>query len=302
MSSRFTVQVDADQFDRLARPTRPLPGVAELVWNALDAEAEVVTVSIARTELDAVDYVVVTDDGHGMSNEDAIRDFKKLGGSWKKFGTGGRRLSKNGKRSLHGSQGEGRFRAFALGRKAEWTTIAEVASGMLERTVITGSMDSSEFVVSDPEPLATGTPGTTVKLTQPREHVSRLLAAQAPIWLITRFAVYLVNYPQIAVTYDGATLDPDSILDRRTDIPLDEGLGGNHGPPHLRLLEWKPEVTTIRPSLVLCDENGVALHELEDVDTTGGIRFTAYITWAGFAVHANDLLLPILATPSSARS
>ncbi len=74
MTARFTIQVDADQFDRLARPTQPLPrGVAELVWNSLDTEAEVVTVSIARTELDAVDYVVVADDGHGMTHEDAIR-------------------------------------------------------------------------------------------------------------------------------------------------------------------------------------------------------------------------------------
>lgn len=291
MSARFTVQVDADQFDRLARPTQPLPGVAELVWNSLDAEAETVTVSIARTELDAVDYVVVTDDGHGMTNEDAIRDFKKLGGSWKKVGTGGRRLSMNGKRSLHGSQGEGRFRAFALGRTAEWATMAEGASGALERTVITGSMDSSEFVVSDAEELATGTPGTVVKLTQPRDHVSRLLAAQASTWLITRFAVYLVKYPQVAVTYDGTRLDPDSILDRRTDIPLDDALGGEHGPPQLRVLEWKPEVTLIRSSLVLCDENGVALHEIEDIDSAGGIRFTAYVTWAGFSVHASDLLL-----------
>lgn len=103
VSFRFTVKVDADQFDRLARPTQPLPGVAELVWNALDAEADVVTVSIGRTDLDAVDNVVVTDDGHGMTNDEAIRDFEKLGGSWKKVGTGGRRLSKTGKRSLHGS-------------------------------------------------------------------------------------------------------------------------------------------------------------------------------------------------------
>jgi hypothetical protein len=31
---RFVVNVDADQFDRLARPTRPLAGAAELIWNA----------------------------------------------------------------------------------------------------------------------------------------------------------------------------------------------------------------------------------------------------------------------------
>jgi len=43
VSERFVVQVDVDQFDRLARPTQPLAGIAELLWNALDAEAEQVT-------------------------------------------------------------------------------------------------------------------------------------------------------------------------------------------------------------------------------------------------------------------
>lgn len=291
MGARFAVQVDADQFDRLARPSQPLAGVAELVWNSLDAEAEAVTVSIGRTDLDAVELVVVSDDGHGITYDDAIRDFKLLGGSWKKVGTGGRRLSRNGKRSLHGSQGEGRFRAFALGRTAEWTTVTEGLSGKPERTVITGSMDSSEFIVSDAEVLATGSLGTTVRVSNPREHAGRLLGVGASTWLITRFAVYLVKYPNVAVVYDGTKLEPSTILDREIDIALDEALGGDHGAPSLRIMEWKPEATTIKPSLVLCDENGVALHEIEDVDSAGGIRFTGYVTWAGFSVYASDLLL-----------
>ncbi len=64
--------------------TQPLSGVAELVWNALDAEAGTVTIEIARNDLDGVEAVVITDDGHGMTNATAVRDFKRLGGSWKK--------------------------------------------------------------------------------------------------------------------------------------------------------------------------------------------------------------------------
>lgn len=291
MSKRYTVQLDADRFDRLARPTVPQAGVAELVWNALDAEAEVVTVSIARTEFDAVEYVLVSDDGHGMTNEEVVRDFRRLGGSWKKVGTQARRLSKNGLRSLHGCEGEGRFRAFALGRTAEWTTVAKNDDGQLERTVVTGSLDSSEFVISDPEPLATGSPNTVVRLTEPREFVGRLLGAHALPWLIARFAVYLIRYPNVAVIFDGARLDPASILDRQTEIDLDLGLTAEHGPATLRILEWKPEAATIKPSLLLCDDNGVGLHEIENITTAGGIRFTAYVTWAGFSALANDLLL-----------
>lgn len=296
MGSRFTVEVDADQFERLARPTQPLPAVAELVWNALDAEASAVTVTIARTDLGAVEYVLVTDDGHGMTNEEAIRDFRKLGGSWKKTGTAGR-LSRNGERSLHGSRGEGRFRAFALGRSAAWTTIARDSEGELERTVISGSMDSAEFVVSDAEQLATGDPGTTVRLIQPREHAGRLLATDASTWLTSRFAVYLVKYPHVDVVFDGTRLDPDSIVENRFETDLDDVGGGDHGTPRLRILEWKPEITSIRASLVLCDENGVALHEVEDIPTGPDISFTAYVAWQGFAAHKNDLILADLGNP-----
>jgi hypothetical protein len=285
---RFVVQVDADQFDRLARPTRPVAGAAELIWNALDAEADTIGVSIDRTELDAVDAVTVTDDGHGMTHEDALEDFRRLGGSWKKL----RRESKTGKRPLHGKEGSGRFRAFAIGSMVEWTSIARRPDGNLERTHIIGSMDSSEFAVSDPEPLASGTPGTEVRITRPREHANRLLGENAVPWLVTQFAVYLVKYPGITVTYEGTTLDPATIVARDTEIPLDAHLGGDHGAPVLRIMEWTSDARTITPTLVLCDENGVALHEVTDqIDSPPELPYTAYLTWPGFAEHAQDLIL-----------
>jgi len=294
VSERFLVQVDADQFDRLARPTQPLAGIAELIWNALDAEAETVGVTIDRTELDGVDVVSVTDDGHGMTHDETSRDFRKLGGSWKKT----RASSKNGKRPLHGKEGSGRFRAFAIGSMVEWFSITKDITGKLERTVATGSLDSSEFTVSDPTELATGSIGTVVRITQPREHANRILGDEAPTWLVTRFAVYLVNYPTLNITFDGRTLDPASILESQTEVELDAALGGDHGSPVLRILEWKPAVTTITPSLILCDGAGVALHEITDgVDRGAGVRFTAYLIWSGFTEHANDLLLGDLGHP-----
>jgi hypothetical protein len=294
VTERFVVQVDADQFDRLARPTQPLAAVAELIWNALDAEAETVTVVIARTELEAVDAVSVNDDGHGMTNEDALRDFRRLGGSWKKS----RATSKNGKRPLHGREGAGRFRAFAIGSTVRWISVAQGIPGKRQRTTVSGSLDSSEFVVGDPETLATGTTGTAVEIQRPREHANRLLALTAATWLLTRFAVYLVKYPNVRITYDGRVLDPAAIVDSETDIALDPALGGGYGTPLLRILEWQPKDKDMKitPSLVLCDENGVALHEVTDrIDAPPGIPYTAYLLWAGFPHYANDLLLADMA-------
>lgn len=288
MVQRFPVQVDADQFDRLARPTQPVAGVTELIWNALDAEADVVTVAIGRNELDGVDIVLVEDDGHGMTHADALRDFRRLGGSWKKS----RSTSKNGTRPLHGKEGAGRFRGFAIGGSVEWTTVAADIDGSLARTKITGSLDTSEFTVDDPEPLGTGTVGTSVRIIRPREHVHRLLAETAPTQVVIQLAVYLVKYPQVHITYDGKLLDPKAILDHETTIELDAALGGDHGAPILTIMEWKAEAKTIKPSLILCDTEGVTLFEITDgVDTRSAIPYTAYLMWPGFADRVNELPL-----------
>jgi DNA topoisomerase VI subunit B len=101
---RFQVEVDVDQFEELSRPSQPLAAVAELIWNSLDAEADIIDVVITPTPMGAVETVRVVDNGHGMTNNDALRDFRKLGGSWKK----GRKRSRNNLRMLHGQKGQGR--------------------------------------------------------------------------------------------------------------------------------------------------------------------------------------------------
>jgi Histidine kinase-, DNA gyrase B-, and HSP90-like ATPase len=283
---RFQVEVDVDQFEELCRPSQPLAAVAELIWNSLDAEADTVDVVITQTPMGAVEALRVVDNGHGMTNNDALRDFRKLGGSWKR----GRKRSKNNLRMLHGQKGQGRFRAFALGLNAEWSSVAEGMSG-LERTVISGSLMDSEFTISDPERLATGSPGTIVTITGPRDTSGALLGPDGRHWLIIRLAAYLATYPQITVTYNRQPLDLDSILKRKVEIPLDPSLGGHHGAPVVRIMEWGPEIVSHRSSLILCDENGIALHEITDAIPTGGMKLTAYLTWAGFADHGNQLLL-----------
>ena len=285
MPTKLTVTVAADQFEELCRPSQPLAAVAELIWNGLDAEAPTVEVVIERTELDAVKSVTVTDDGHGMTNADAIRDFGNLGGSWKR----GKKLSRNGVRSLHGAKGQGRFRAFALGTDAEWSSVSTVMEG-LERTTITASTSSSEFVVSDPEQLGSGSAGTTVKLTGARITTGALLGDNATTWLISRFAPYLARYTDVVVMYDGTQLDPSEILERSGEITLDASIGGEFGAPVLRVMEWKSGIVALKSSILLCDADGVALYEIKD-EIPEGRKFTAYLEWPGFAAHEKDLAL-----------
>src|SRR4051794_8787147 len=78
------IQAAADHLQRMIGK-QPMVGLAELIWNSLDAEASHVAVSIDLTDAGAVDRVRVQDDGHGFVAEEVDGLFASVGGSWKEF-------------------------------------------------------------------------------------------------------------------------------------------------------------------------------------------------------------------------
>ena len=283
---KIPVHVAADQFDRLARPTRPVAAIEELIWNGLDAEADTVEVTLGLTELGAVETVEVADDGHGMSYEDALRDFSALGGSWKQ----GKSRTRNDLRSLHGKSGVGRFRAFALGREVTWTSYA-AGNGMgFQKIIVTGRVDNQEFEISDSETdLERGSSGTLVHTRGPRDLVRRLLADDTLPALVAKFAIFLTKYPHVKIIYNRNELDVASIIGCRSSLNVSHGLGEPHGDLLVELVEW---TTNIDRSIILCDDQGVALHEVtDDLPRARDICYTVYVQWPGFLEYANDLVL-----------
>src|SRR6476660_2383756 len=112
---RVAVSVQNDYLERMSK-TRPINAVAELVWNSLDADADKVKVKIVENDMGGLEKITVTDNGQGLDYALAEQAFGSLGGSWKKA----ERKTRRKKRFLHGSQGKGRFSAFALGQSVEW--------------------------------------------------------------------------------------------------------------------------------------------------------------------------------------
>ena len=124
-----------DHVARVAHEGDPLRAVIELIWNAIDAEADDVAVTLERDEHEAIHKVIVTDDGHGISVDEVESTFGHIGDSWKRLST----KTKNEKRRLHGKNGEGRLRIFALGNLVEWESISRDTSGQLHKVAISGS-------------------------------------------------------------------------------------------------------------------------------------------------------------------
>jgi len=98
------VEVAQDHIDSISRAKKPILGLAELIWNSVDADATDVRVRLNRTALNAIDTIHVLDNGLGITMEDAKAGFGHLGGSRKKL----ERQSRRDKRILHGKQGQGR--------------------------------------------------------------------------------------------------------------------------------------------------------------------------------------------------
>ena len=109
MPQEYSVEVQSDFLERQTK-VQPVAAVAELIWNALDADATDITVEFEYDKLGGMSKIVVADNGDGIPYPEAPSLFRNLGGSWKKPGAHTKRL----KRMLHGQEGRGRFKAFSI--------------------------------------------------------------------------------------------------------------------------------------------------------------------------------------------
>ena len=96
--------------------SRPLDALSELIWNGFDAESDKVKVHIDTNVMNGIDAIRVRDYGVGIRHVDLEALFGGLGDSWK------RSKARSNGRALHGKNGKGRFKAFALGEVIEWHT------------------------------------------------------------------------------------------------------------------------------------------------------------------------------------
>ncbi|MGW0203195.1 ATP-binding protein [Nonomuraea sp. NPDC003201] len=281
-----TVHIGAkpDHLLRLAQQKDPVGAVAEMIWNALDAEASHVSIDLECNELNGVEAVSITDDGHGMPNASCVAFFGGLGGSWKTTA----KFSPHLKRGLHGRSGQGRLRAFALGEQVRWITVAEALDGRSERTVISGVVDRpADFDISDPE-YVTEPVGTRVEASVPADFVSRLVHDDTAQQLASIFAPFLAANSDVRITFQGTDLDPATGWTDMAEYTVHWPAAPELAEPLLRIIEWPKNVGRV---LALCDANGVVLDDASPGIQAPGHHFTAYLLWDGFVEQRGNLPL-----------
>jgi len=252
------------------------------VWNSLDAEAARVDVTIRLTDLGAVDQVIVSDDGHGFGPDEVQELMSSLGGSWK--ATKADRKTKHNKRILHGSKGEGRFQAFCLGDLVRWESVVQKDGGrrLTEFTIRRPDLKRFEWTHQPTERPV----GTTVTVSAGSQEPRALTQEGASRRLLERLALYLTQYPDVAVNFNDDSLDPAPLIDNRMTLPVD--YSDEHGTLSVSVIEWHDQVDR---ALFLCDANGITLHQMLPGIHAPGFHFTAYAKWDGFRAHESDLLL-----------
>lgn len=83
-NATFEIEVQDEHVEKVSQTRSPILALSVLIWNALDADAESVDVTIEHDELGGTRPVEVSDHGHSMPPDQAEAPFGKLGGSWKR--------------------------------------------------------------------------------------------------------------------------------------------------------------------------------------------------------------------------
>lgn len=266
----YPVEVQADFIERQAK-AKPVQAVAELIWNGLDADATRIDVRLEFGEL-GMTKIVVRDNGEGIPFNDAPELFTRLGGSWKKLD--GRTKTKS--RMLHGFEGRGRFKVFALGRVADWRVTYRTETGSLSGYDITMfESNLREVRVSDEEDVTADTTGVEIEISELYREYRSLDPDKATQEFAEIFALYLKDYRDVSIFYEGRQIDPNTIITGMRNVELGEiSDDGGVYPVSLEIIEWRTAPTR---ALYLCTEQGFPLSKVESRFHVGDFHFSAYL-------------------------
>jgi len=282
------VRATNDHISQLSK-TSPTKALAELIWNGLDADAENITVSFEIANLQGIRAIAVADSGHGIDFDEVDYCFGNLGDSWKKTSD----RSKDKKRILHGKEGQGRFRAFALGEYVNWETHYHTSAGLFEYRITGARATQTRFQIDDkPQQSSAEGTGTQVTITNVDQRCNYLTTDKAMQEITELLALYLTQYHDVVIDYNGTVINPSDLYESVLDLPMESILTDDlqNVTATLTVIEWKRRV---EHGIYLCNANGIALERIAAGVRPEGFFYTAYLRsdYISEADQNNTLLL-----------
>lgn len=207
-----------------------------------------------------------------MPHAEAESLFSRLGGSWKKSGKRSRQKS----RILHGQEGRGRLRAFGLGRVVDWDVTYKGEERILsyKLSMIKDALRRVEIGDESASSDETST-GVSVKVSELVKDFRSLRYENINQELTQIFALYLRQYSDIQISFDGFLIDPETAIERTTMYSLPEiEAEGESFETSIEIVEWKMQTDR---RLFFCDFAGFPLDSSNTGIQAPGFNFTAYL-------------------------
>lgn len=271
-AQEYSVEVKDDFIERQAKAP-PIQALSELIWNALDADATEVNIELEDDGLGGLAKIHVNDNGLGIPRSDAPDLFRNLGGSWKRRSM----HTKSRKRMLHGQEGRGRFKAFALGATVDWKVVYEANECQpYQYDISILESEISRVRVSEENPLPGANTGVIVTVSELKRQFSSLKPENAVQDLAEIFAIYLKDYRDVSIIYSGEKIDPALAIRQEWKIdlsPIIDEDGVEH-PISLEVIEWR---RSTRRALYLCNAQGFPLSQVDSRFHVGDFHFSAYL-------------------------
>lgn len=278
----LSLQAKQDHLEKQAIVRDPIKGIAEFVWNALDADATEVRVELVKNDLGGITAIRIVDNGHGISRERADQDFQNLGASHK------RRVvrTRTYERAIHGKEGRGRLKFFSIARHAQWHSVAEVNGTRQALTLSIQANNLENCELSDSIETSAAT-GTAVELSSLKETFDHLDSTDAFRQFSTIFAPYILQYPDVHVFYNKFEIDPRITIHKMHDIPQRPVVCPNRTVDDLRLkvIEWN--TPTESRQIFFGGDNGIVLGSQAAYVTAPNFMFSAY-AYSGFFRELGD--------------
>ena len=232
-SENFEIEVHQDHLERMIRAD-PVNSIAELIWNSLDADASEIYVEFEPGALTGLGKIRVIDNGEGIKRKDAISVFSGLGNSWK-----AKKEKTTKGRFIHGKKGQGRFKAFSIGRAVTWKSFSRENNKTIAFEIKGSSINLKRFSITE---LGEQTGRGTVVEIEGIEKDFRIRSEHGAAEKITDiFALYLYQYPGIKLIYDGIQINPQEAIEhvKKYDRLTGGTEEGAEFEVNLTVVEWK---------------------------------------------------------------
>lgn len=283
-AGKYRIEVKRDHIGKLASGTPPF-ALAEMIWNALDADASAVGVIFHEGPPGIVDEIIISDNGIAIPYEQAVTLFSALGGSWKT-----KKPRTEGGRFLHGRDGKGRFKAFVLGETVRWEIVYKVDGEFWEYAIEGRENSLEEFALTEAKKCERLHSGVEVHIQDLKKSFHLLQKEKALDQLTPIFAPYLSNYKSITLTIDGTPIDPSAVIRNKEQFDLETlEQDGEMFWVKLDIVEWNGISDR---ELWFCDEKGFPLEIYnKQIRGVGDFGFTGYLKSEAFSrLHAGGLL------------